>query len=78
MQNRCYFSPMALDLILGPKCYFTQILEYQVLPKPSTVLKTVNRRTFNNYAQDLKILKGIFSTLCSLIDKKKPLHCAVL
>ena len=33
MPNRCYFSPMALDLILGAKCNFTQILEYQVFTK---------------------------------------------
>ena len=33
MPNRCNFSPMALDLILGAKCYFTQILEYQVFTK---------------------------------------------
>ena len=31
--NRCYFRPMALDLISGPKCFFTQILEWQVFSK---------------------------------------------
>ena len=31
--NRCYFRPMALDLISGPKCFFTQILEWQVFYK---------------------------------------------
>ena len=30
MPNRRYFSTMALDLIFGPKCLFTQILEYHV------------------------------------------------
>ena len=33
MPNRCYFSTMALDLIFGAKCLFTQILEYQVFTK---------------------------------------------
>ena len=33
MPNRCNFSLMALDLIMGAKCYFTQILEYQVFTK---------------------------------------------
>ena len=33
MPNRCYFSTMALDLIFGPKCLLTQILEYHVFTK---------------------------------------------
>ena len=33
MPNRCYFNTMALDLIFGPKCLLTQILEYHVFTK---------------------------------------------